>query len=470
MKNDNKKGQSLIEVLIAMGIFVLTISAIAFLIIDSYIVHRLGREMTLASFLAEEGIEATRSIRDSSWNDLTIGEHGLAVSGNTWIFQGSEEDVSGYLNNGKRKIIITSIDSDRKKITSQVNWKFNEARSEKIELVTYLTNWLALSIGDWSNPRREAGLDMSGNNDGLKIQVQGNYAYFVRNDGTPDFVIVDITNSANPMPRGALSLLGVPTNIAVSGNYAYISNTDNNQELQIINISNPDSPSQVGSYDATGSADANGVYVIGTTVYLARTNSAEREFLIINASRPEFPTLIGSLDLGATGYEVFVMGKYAYVASGDNNRELQVINITDPKNPTLVGWSDLDGNTDAMTITGFTNRVILGQGIYARLFDVTTPALPVLRASFDYGGTVNDLSLGNANNYLLTATGRTDREFQVIDISKSFFPPYPAPTLIGFYNVSGSNPLRGIAYDENRDRAFAVGNSNTEEFIVIAPR
>ena len=465
-----KKGQSVVELLIAMGIFALIVSAINFLIIDSYVVHRLGREMTLADFLAEEGIEAARSIRDNSWKDLTAGEYGLAVSDNKWVFQGNEEDVSVYLNEGKRKIIVTDLDSNRKKIISQINWKFTEGRAESVELVTYLTNWLALSIGDWSGPFREAFLNISGNNDGLKIQIQGNYAYFVRNDGTPDFIIVDITNSAFPVLKGTLSLSGVPTNIAVSGDYAYVSNTDNSQELQIIDISNPDLPSYISSYDAAGSANANGVFVIDTTVYLVRTSSTYREFFIINASNPISPTLIGSLDLNATGYEVFVMGNYAYVASGRDNQELQVVNITNPNNPTLAASLDLPGTTDAITITGFTNRVILGQGNYARLVDVTTPTAPDPRVSFDYGGTVNDLSLGNSDNYLFTATARADREFQVIDISKSFSPPYPAPTLIGFYNVSGSNPLRGIAYDPDKDRVSAVGNSNTEEFIVIAPQ
>lgn len=468
--SNHAKGQSVVELLIAMGIFALIVSAINFLIIDSYFIHRLGREITLADFLAEEGIEAVRSIRDNSWKDLAAGEYGLAILDNKWVFQGSEEDFSVYLNGGKRKIIVTDLDLDRKKITSQVVWKFTEGRVETLEMITYLTNWLASSIGDWSNPLREAGLNISGNNDGLKIQVQENYAYFIRNDGTPDFIIVDITNSATPIARGTSSLIGVPTNIAVSGNYVYVSNTNNSQELQVIDISSPDSPSLIGTYDAQGSADANGVYVIGTTVYLVRTNSTDREFFIIDVSDPALPTFISSLDLGATGYEVFAMGNYAYVASGDNDRELQVINITDPKNPVLATSLNLPGNIDAITITGFANRIIVGQGSYSRLIDVTTPTMPALRTSFDYGGTVNDLSLGNSNNYLFTATSRADREFQVIDIFKSFYSPYPVPTLIGSYDISGSNPLRGIAYDENMDRTFAVGNSNTEEFIVIAPR
>ncbi len=140
MKNCNK-GQSLIELLIAMAIFVLVISAITFLILDSYIAHRAGREVTLATFLAEEGLEAARSIRDNDWADLTDGSHGIATSVDGWVFQGTEEDISNQLGEGIRKVIVESLDADRKKVQSQITWEFTEARLQEVILVTYLTNW-----------------------------------------------------------------------------------------------------------------------------------------------------------------------------------------------------------------------------------------------------------------------------------------------------------------------------------------
>lgn len=143
MKNQSKQslGQSLVELIIAMGIIVLVISSVAFLVIDSYASGRLSKEITQANFLAEEGMEAIRSIRDNSWGDLSPGTYGLAISGNNWILQGSQEDISSQLNQGVRTIIIEEIDPDRKKIISQVDWKFVEARPQRVQLITYLTNW-----------------------------------------------------------------------------------------------------------------------------------------------------------------------------------------------------------------------------------------------------------------------------------------------------------------------------------------
>lgn len=139
-----QKGQSLIELLVAMAVFVLALSTISFLIIDSYVSNRAGRERTQATFLAEEGLEAAKSIRDNNWanlDDLSDGSYRIAVSGNNWIFQESEEDITGQLRDGKRKIIIDTIGPDRKKITSKVTWELTAGRPQEVNLVTYLTNW-----------------------------------------------------------------------------------------------------------------------------------------------------------------------------------------------------------------------------------------------------------------------------------------------------------------------------------------
>jgi len=141
------KGQALVELLIAMGVFVVVVSGFAFFILDSYLSGRLAKEVTVANLLAEEGMEATRSIRDNSWGGLATGTHGLVISGNNWIFQGIEEDIGDLLKEGVRKIIIEDIGSDRKKVVSQVAWEFTPARMQEIRLITYLTNWQKLAPG-----------------------------------------------------------------------------------------------------------------------------------------------------------------------------------------------------------------------------------------------------------------------------------------------------------------------------------
>ncbi|KPJ71357.1 hypothetical protein AMJ50_02605 [Parcubacteria bacterium DG_74_3] len=144
----HEAGQSLVELLIAMGIFVLAVSAISSLILEVYLSDRVGREKMIATFLAKEGMEAVRSIRDSNWQNLTNGEYGLAILGGNWVFQGNQEEVSSQLRDGVRKIIVEEIDANRKKITSQIIWKLTEARSQEVSLITYLTNWKATAAAE----------------------------------------------------------------------------------------------------------------------------------------------------------------------------------------------------------------------------------------------------------------------------------------------------------------------------------
>jgi len=142
-----KRGQSLIELIIAIGIFATVISSLAFFILESYISGKLAKEITIANFLAQEGLEAVKSIRDNNWSDLIAGDYGLAISGGFWVFQPGSEDIGGQLRGGTRIIKIENIDENRKKITSRVNWQFSEGRNEEVKLITYLTNWQKISIG-----------------------------------------------------------------------------------------------------------------------------------------------------------------------------------------------------------------------------------------------------------------------------------------------------------------------------------
>lgn len=137
-----EKGQSLIELLVAIGIFVIIVSSLVVFILDSYIFGFLAEEITKANSLAEEGIEAAKSIKDDSWENLTLGDHGLKISGNHWEFQGAPEDISTQLEEGATRVItIENIDADRKKVISRVNWNLGEGRPQEIKIVTYLTNW-----------------------------------------------------------------------------------------------------------------------------------------------------------------------------------------------------------------------------------------------------------------------------------------------------------------------------------------
>ncbi len=132
-------GQSIFEFLIASTIFTIGIVAVILLTLDAHTVARRSTERTQAIFLAEEGLEAARSISDYSFADLTPGTHGLALSGNTWILSGTTDTNNQFT----RSITISQPgDSEyEKEITSTVSWAITPTESKSIQLVETLTYW-----------------------------------------------------------------------------------------------------------------------------------------------------------------------------------------------------------------------------------------------------------------------------------------------------------------------------------------
>ena len=139
IKNANccRNGFSLIEAILSVALFALLVTALSGAIVYGQESLALSGTRARAVFLAEEGLEVARNIRDQAFANLTNGNHGLAIAGNQWVFSGVS-DATGIFT---RQITITAIDPNRKQVASRITWQQNTQRSGDITLVTYLTNW-----------------------------------------------------------------------------------------------------------------------------------------------------------------------------------------------------------------------------------------------------------------------------------------------------------------------------------------
>lgn len=455
----NRAGFSVVEAILSASIFAMLVTAFIGAYLYGQEATALGGNRARAALLAEEGLEAARSIRDGGFANLADGTYGLAVAGGMWTFAGTSDAVDIFT----RQVTVASIDATRRLVTSRVTWQQNPQRTGLVAVATRLTNWMAATLADWLNAFQEAVAGMPGNNDGIAIATQGQYAYFIRDGGAPNFVIFDVSVPAAPAIVGSLTLAGTPTDIAVAGDYAYVSNESDTQELQVINIAAPTVPTVVGTYNASGNANANGVAVNGTVAYLVRASSNRDEIFAINTSNPSAPAMLDSLNLGSTGYAITVVGNYAYVVNGSNTQEVRAVNASNPSSLSFAGSLNLQGNTDATALAGFSGGLIVGQGNTLRTVSLADPANPALAGSLSIGGAVNDIAFGNA--YAFLGTSVRTAEFQVVDISA-----INAPTLLSTVNIAGNNAINGICYNEGLDRAFGASASNLEEFLVFAPQ
>jgi len=152
---NNSQGQSVVEVIVAVAIFIIIAGSSVIAILGSLSSTRLAEEETQASLIAVEGLEAVESIRNQDWDNLTNGNYGLSKSGGTWTFSGSSDDPDGTgkfsrivtINDVERDgngDIVTSggtIDEDTKSVTSTITWDFTPTRQNTVTLTSFLTNW-----------------------------------------------------------------------------------------------------------------------------------------------------------------------------------------------------------------------------------------------------------------------------------------------------------------------------------------
>ncbi len=151
----DKKGQSLVEVIIAMAIFALISSAIMSVTMGSLNGLTQGGDETEAQGLAQEGMEAIRSIRDGAWNELVSSPAKVSISGSTWaLSSGSSElinnkytrtiTLSDVCRDGSNSIVNCPgiyTDPHTKFASTTVSWlpRFNATNT--IEQYGFITNW-----------------------------------------------------------------------------------------------------------------------------------------------------------------------------------------------------------------------------------------------------------------------------------------------------------------------------------------
>ena len=167
----NNQGQSVIEIMIALAIFSLIAASTVSLALGSFSALTRAEELTKAELLADEGLEAVRTIADNGWNRLVFATTSLATTtDNRWTLNGEGE--SEPLGNKYTRtiyfypvyrstatgLIASSTDADAyldifsKLVRVVVSWDIYANEPSRVERNTYLTDWRygTFSDNDWS--------------------------------------------------------------------------------------------------------------------------------------------------------------------------------------------------------------------------------------------------------------------------------------------------------------------------------
>lgn len=173
MVRKNKKGFSLVEVIVVISIITVGLVGVAALVFQNLQIQNLNERYLVASMLAQEGIELVRNIRDDNWLnqsndwlvDITEDDEGFPLDGTFIIdYRGrasinhsaddmTNNDTKLYLeNNGHyshvytgantayRRLITVSENVDYLMVTSEVRWK-KGPDDYSYKIFTVLYNW-----------------------------------------------------------------------------------------------------------------------------------------------------------------------------------------------------------------------------------------------------------------------------------------------------------------------------------------
>lgn len=467
----NQKGFVVVEALLAASTLLLFFTVFVGVMVYNQKSYENLSNRQRAIFLAEEGIEGTRSIRDNNFDTIVDGNYGLGVTSNAWVFSGTS-DTNGLFN---RQINISTVATDKKQISSTVSWTSSNNVPESVSLITYLTNWakIVTSSACWDNATIESGLSVGTCATGLEVYVSGNYAYMTKS-GTSYFSIIDITDTANPVLVGSCArtscyLSGTLNSVIVQGDYAYIASSNNSGELYVINISNKAQPTLVYTYNGSGSGDGQTLWISDNRLYMVRS-SGDWELGIFSLSNPAQPTLLGSLNIESTCIGIDVVGNYAYLACSDNSREFQVVDVSNPSSLSLTKRYvlNLSASDDGYAIDVIGNTAYLGRSNgYIYSIDITNPLVPTLISSYDFDGAV--YRIDHPDDTTLVAVGNnSSREIQFVNVTDP-----SAMSNLSYLNVPGftSYSGQGVFYSSDLLRVVTAGgcdllNSN-QEFLIL---
>lgn len=272
------------------------------------------------------------------------------------------------------------------------------------------------------------------------ISVRGRYAYLVfdtTNTGiaTDVFRVVDIGNPANPqvMPTGTLSLGVGATDIAVAGPYAYITFRPVSSSFSafvVVDVTNPANPVQRGilpsgsaffdrirRFLATGAGITpfTDVFVVGQYAYVA----GETQFQVINIANPAGPIGLGGLTLTGIATDIFVSGGYAYVTTGNN---LEIIDVTTSTPSRHVTFSLVPRPLQSVAVAGryvYIGFYEVGADTNFLIVDIVDPSSPSpqLVAETAFTSSSQQIVLGGRHAYLFGHGGNpSEARFTIIDI------------------------------------------------------
>lgn len=524
------KGQSLVELLITIGIAAVIFPAVLTGIIASRNGKAQAYQRTEAVAILKQTQEIIRIIRENSWATFATSSASTIYhpvsSGNTWYLASGSGDV---VNGITRQIVINNVyrdastnaivsnggilDPSTKKIVTTASW--GSLLGSSISMTSYITRYLnnltrvdttfsdfssgnnsgttvattsgtgipndaqvqlgAGGGGDWCNPGTSvlATYDLPGQGAAQSISAttsaSQDIAYTTTGDNSSGDAVDGLTIShASPpvIANPSKNTEAKAYGIYVDNNGSYVYFNENSPPNHTVRIANASNLSDVGYFDVFHTTGQS-IYISGNTGYVT-AGSTLYSFDVTSktGSRPQ----LGSVGLAGTGNRVIVIGTNAYVATSSTTSQLQIINVSNPSNMTItksINIGNGQGGVDVFVNTTQTYAYLVTSYVSGKNdFYI----IDLTNTSNKYGyATINGMNpkgITVVPGNKAVLVGSGGEEYEVFDITSP-----NAASHCGGMSPSGVTTITAVAsVVQSNGNAFSyiITNNSSAEFQVIA--
>lgn len=499
-----QKGQSLIELILAVGLLGILLPALSLGVLSSREGKAQQNQRIQAVAMMREADEAVRNIRDNGWTSFAstanAGPYHPVISANTWTLASGSGTVNGFTTqvvvsdvsrDGAGAIVASggSDDPSTKKVVTTISW--TTPFVSNISQTNYLTRHESISYTDTTLAQFDAGVKTNT----FTTNTAGGEVTLGAGGGGGDWCIPSKSVTQVDLPRN-----GVANAVSAIEGTVFAATGDNasGPSFQKIGLTTDRDPPVATPGAMVNDYKTNAVFGEQNFAYIG-TDTNAKEFVIISLtqySNPPTNTLyqtVGSINLPnqQNGVGIYVLNNKAYALGSDNklyiyditNRakdysETEMLNYTGNKNTSgftlsgtgkkiTVSVDSASGKTYAYIITGATTNQL-------QIVDVSNPAT-VLDAN---AATIrSQLTLGSAQTgvdlvmnitgsvgYAVTSYTAGRRNFFIINTQTKSSPTEIVPTNSG-YNTNGMNP-KGLAVVTG-NRVIIVGTGGSEQYQVV---
>jgi len=525
-KSKNLKGFTLVEIMLAITLFVMIIFIVANFSIDSLTGSRNASIRTIAVSKVKEIQNAINIIKNDKWSTVVlntdVGPMHIEFTDGTYTLEAGELVENGVTYSINIKSIQRDINGDivesggtvdphTRSIEINASWQGTGENPMQIDSEFFVNDWSTLELlsttksdfdlgtffqarstsvadgeislqqiiyPDWCKPAlslNEYDIPGAATAKTLFSYIGETYLGTGGNSTGVAFTKLTIEGIDNPTINVEGEFNGYLTNnIFVLGDYAYLGTTNDSKEVVILDIS-ATPYTEVGYFNTSRTDDANSVYVVGNIGYVA---AGKYVYTFDVTSKTGSRTALGSIKVSlnqnwgklSAVSQIVVKNNYLFASLDEDWYELAIVNVANPASMNITSQTSVNNQqTFDIYVSENSNRTYFGTGNSSSereffILDTTSKsgARPIIGRYDTNGMSVNGIAIIEKDKRAVLV-GKNGEEYQAVNISNE-----ASPVRCGGMQLdSGINDIDSVSDVQTNSFSYILTANTTKDFLVL---